>query len=147
MNTFYKPYVNNSVRAIIYPMLGIEDIIQPSRELIDDHIDKVISSNKFEVGAYHIILVWADRHDLMTDIWIYKSLESVATGYTVDCKTFRDITETKGEGLTASDGLIMLGRETELEESIRKAGGTIQDYLNADRPILPGDLISEKSID
>ncbi len=147
MNTFYKPYIySNKFKAVIYPMIGVESTVGANQDSINQHLDKVILKNEMNLGTYQVILVWADKSDLMTDFWIFQSLESEAAGYTVDCRTFRNTTETKGEGLTASDGLIMLGREAELEESIRKTGGNINDYLMAERPILPDKLVSDKSI-
>lgn len=146
MQTFYKPYtlVTESLKSIIYPMLGVEAIIETKQSTLNNHLEKLFTKIE-KKGTYQIIIVWNDSKNLMTDVWLFQEIESEETGYTVDCKTFRNLLETIGEGLTASDGLIMLGRETELEERIRKEGGKLEDYFNSDRPVIPGDLVSDKT--
>ncbi len=148
MKTFYKPFVLKigMIRSINYPMLGLEKLNNITEIALIDHLKDLFS--KFDLGdnAYQLIIIWTDGKDLMTDHWLFTEIESENTGYTVDCRTFRNFAETKGEGLSASDGLIMLGRETELSESIRKSGGSVDDYLEAERPNIPGGLVSAESI-
>ena len=76
----------------------------------------------------------------MTDVWIYNKLENKNSGYTIDSKSFKAMSEIKGNGITACDGLIMLGRETELEEDMRKKKYTLHDYIYGKRPVLPSNL-------
>lgn len=142
MSLFYKPIaiLVNQTPVIVYPMKGIESLVSRSElNSITDFLSDLYSKHPIlQSGTFHIAILWSDQDQLMTDLWIYRSLESSEAGFTIDCQTFRGTNSEKGEGITASDGLIMLGRETELEEAMRSQGKTIHDYVFGPRPKLPG---------
>lgn len=144
MSLFYKPFsiTLNQIPVIVYPMKGIESLVSRSEpdSIIDFLTDLYRKQTSLQSVTFHIVILWSDQNQIMTDIWIYRSLESIEAGFTIDCQTFRGLNIEKGEGITASDGLIMLGRETELEEAMRKEGKTIKDYVFGARPELPGSL-------
>jgi len=144
MSTFYIPFKATilNIPVIIYPMKILKDVLDPSRpKALENHLTKLYRQKpNLHSGTYHIAILWAQDSQIMTDIWIYRNLESEETGYTIDCMTFKGSNLYKSEGITASDGLIMLGRETELEELMRKQGYSIDDYINGQRPVLPGKL-------
>jgi hypothetical protein len=141
---FYKPlaFSLKDTSFIVYPMTGVEELIDRSKTwLIEDHMKRLCE--KYPAlwdCSFHLVILWRDKN-LMTDVWSFLQLESQESGFTIDCKTFRNLKEERGEGITASDGVIMLGREVELEEAIRKNGGDLKkDYILGKRPELPGEL-------
>ena len=144
MSTFFRPNATtiNNQDLIIYPMVGIENVLPRSQpDCLENHLEKLYSKNTtLKEGAFHIVILWADETNLMTDVWLFLQLESEDTGYTVDCKTFRSLNVEKSEGITASDGLIMLGKEAELSEKMRKAGLSPHDFVYGQRPSLPNEL-------
>ncbi len=144
MSPFYKPISQsiNSVPTIIYPMIGVEKVVhRDDPQKLSKLVQRVSSQCLQSVSvSYMIIILWADADSVMTDVWLFTSLESVENGYTVDCKTYRGDEEIHGNGLSASDGLIMLGREAEQEEEMRKSGKSVQDYIFGTRPHLPEPL-------
>jgi hypothetical protein len=143
MATFYKPFSAHihDLPVIVYPMLGVEKILENTQSSVQFHLEELFAEHEIDEADYMIVLLWEDNENLMTDVWIFAGLESEEAGYTVDCVTFCELAETHGEGLTASDGLIMLGREAELEENMRKNGKSLTEYLTGPRPELPGELV------
>jgi len=144
MSQFYKPIplIIRNVPVLVYPMLGVEKLVsQEDKSSIQSRLEKLYESNNEIVsGKMHIVILWADGDSLMTDIWQYLQLESEDTGFTIDCKTFKNLHPISGSGLTASDGLIMLGRETELQEESRKNSVSTIDFVLGIRPELPGEI-------
>lgn len=144
MSPFYKPIslTIKDLPVLIYPMVGLEKVLSNSNgQSIGTHITKLYEQNNTLInGDFHIIILWSDNDKIMTDVWQYLQLESEEAGYTIDCKTFSNYEVITGNGLTASDGLIMLGRETEKEEEMRKNGKEVKDFIFGERPELPGDL-------
>lgn len=148
MSTFYKPLTTTiaSIPLIIYPMMGLENVstLQKTNQVLEDHLLQLYQlQTDLSKGAFHILILWENAGSIMTDVWQYLQLESEDTGYTVDCKTYQGMKPTHGGGITASDGLIMLGRESELSEKMRLAGKSVAEYLTAERPSLPGELQPE----
>jgi|GEM_PF-2053249 len=144
MSTFYKPFSDTikKVPVILYPMMGTEDVFDRTKHwVIQDQVQRLLEKHPtLQECTFQIIILWKDAV-VMTDIWLFRQLESEDAGFTIDCKTFKGFKEITGNGITASDGLIMLGRETELEEEIRKSGQPlIEKYVFGKRPDLPGEL-------
>ncbi len=144
MSLFYKPFttVLSQVPVIIYPMKGIESLVARSNpdSIVTFLKDLYTKQPSLQSGVFHIVILWCGDGELMTDAWVYRELESNEAGYTIDYQTFRGVEMEKGAGITASDGLIMLGRETELEESLRLKGKSIEEYVFGVRPTLPDPL-------
>lgn len=144
MSLFYTPIAItlNHIPLIIYPMKGIESLVSRSKiDSITTFLEDLYTKQPaLQLGVFHIVILWSSDNQVMTDVWIYRSLESSEAGYTIDCQTFKGTETEKSDGITASDGLIMLGRETELEESMRKNGKSVDAYIFGARPVLPGPL-------
>lgn len=144
MSNFYIPFTTrvSNIPIIIYPMRDLKKVFDHRQaRVIEDYLLNLYEQQSYlQSGAFHIVILWTDQTEVMTDIWMFKQLESAEAGYTIDCKTFRSMHPEIGDGITASDGLIMLGREVELEEKLRKQGHSIDDYINGERPYLPDVL-------
>lgn len=144
MPQFYKPIplTIQKIPILVYPMKGIEGLInRADNSSIQLHLKKLYHANKnVVVGKLHIIILWADNGQVMTDVWQFTQIETEETGFIIDCKTFQDMKPITGNGLTASDGLIMLGRETELQEEMRQQGKSMEEFIFGKRPILPSAI-------
>ncbi|MCB9790224.1 hypothetical protein H6763_00295 [Candidatus Nomurabacteria bacterium] len=102
-------------------MKGIESFLKRGSNEIENHLTKlIVNSEGFYDSLFQIIILWSDGKDIMTDIWLYKGIESEDTGYTIDCRTYRDFSEVHEAGISASDGIVLIGKETELAEDYRK---------------------------
>lgn len=86
------------------------------------------------------VIIYNDGQDAMTDVWIYDKIESWGSGPLVDVKIFRNFAPEQNTGVSAGDGLILLGRE----EEHRRKKGSPQDYLEGDRPELPPGIMLEE---
>ena len=84
--------------------------------------------------------MWNDEQDKVCDIWIFDKIESWGSGPLVDVKIYRNLSRETNTGVSAGDGVIMLGRETELEERLRKSKKSLEDYINSERAQLPEDI-------
>lgn len=144
MSQFYKPIplTIQNIPILVYPMKGIEELVnRGDNSSIQLHLEKLYRANEgVVIGKLHIAILWVDDSHIMTDIWQYTQIETENTGFTIDCKTFQDIEPITGNGLTASDGLIMLGRETEFQEKVRKQSRSIDKFVFGERPILPDEI-------
>lgn len=153
MSGFYKPFnikINNKP-IIVYPCIGLEKVLdRKDTKSISNHIEKLYSNNKIlNTGTYHIIILWdeitdnakADNIDIMTDVWIFDKVDSWGSGPLVDVKIFRNYKIEASIGVSAGDGLLMLGREEEL----RRSSDSLANYLDGKRAILPADLVPTES--
>src|SRR5258706_7788292 len=143
MASFYSPITAKikDQSVIIYPMLGLEEVLNRSdKNSLHNHLEALYKEHNL-TGQYHIVILWKNNKDIMTDIWIFQGLESTDSGFAIDCKTFKNLEQITGNGLTASDGLIILGREAEYEESLRKSGKNLDDYLFGRRPEIPMGIV------
>lgn len=139
LTQFHKPTLLSldMSHQLVYPMKGTEALLGLNEESIKMHLQDLFDKNiNLTECAYSIIILWNDDKTIMSDAWLFKTMENEDSGYIVDCKTFRGSNEVHEEGITASDGLILLGRECELSEEIRKSGGSISDYLNSTRDFI-----------
>lgn len=140
MAKFYNPklvYVRNTL-LIIYPDEGIENLLsREDPDSIKNHLSKLYMNQSLrDPGVFNIDILWEDKGDLITDVWMYSQLENWGSGAFVDAKTFRGYKRDISMGVSAEFGLIMLGREAE-----NRIGKTLKDYLET-RPALPTELIN-----
>ncbi len=144
MASFYLPKTIkiNNIPIIVYPCTGLEKVFDRNTpNCLEDHIESIYENNQdLTTGEYHIIIMWNDEQDKMCDIWIFDKIESWGSGPLVDVKIFRNLIRETSIGVSAGDGLIMLGRETELEEKLRKNGKKLKDYISSKRADLPDDI-------
>lgn len=144
MAAFYFPKTIkiNNIPIIVYPCTGLEKVFNRNTpNCLEDHIQSIYKNNKdLNVGEYHIIIMWNDGQDKMSDIWIFDKIESWGSGPLIDVKIFRNLSRELNIGVSAGDGLIMLGRETELEERLRKSNKGLEDYIKSERAQLPDDI-------
>lgn len=124
-------------------MLGLENVLERGSKNIEIHLRNLFAQNRIPGSTYQIVIIWQQERCVMTDLWLFSDLESADTGFTVSCLTFQGFKRIEDNGITASDGLIILGRETELEEDLRKQGEPVQAYVNGQRPALPMELVSD----
>jgi len=152
MAGFYKPFtIKIEKPLIIYPCIGLEKVLdRKDIKSISNHLEKLYSNNKvLKVGTYHIIILWdeitdntkVNNIDIMTDVWIFDKVDSWGSGPLVDVKIFRNLEIESAIGVSAGDGLLMLGREEEL----RRNSSSLENYLNDKRAILPADLVPTES--
>ncbi len=126
----------SGIPVIIYPGKGAEKVFDRSRkDCVELHIINLYRSNfpSLGKGQYSIAIVWNEGNDRMTDVWVYDKIESWGSGPLVDVKVFRGFEPETNIGVSAENGLIMLGREGEH----RRKKGSLREYLDADRPLLP----------
>jgi len=123
--------------VIIYPNLGLEEVFnRTQKNCIEDYIQELYDKNdsiSSELGEYNILIVWNEGKNRMVDLWIFDKIESWGSGPLVDVKIFRDQKFETNIGVSAGNGLVMLGREEEL----RRSKTTLNDYINGERPVLP----------
>ncbi len=154
MAGFYKPFTTqiNDTPIIVYPCIGVEKVISRNEpNSINTHLSKLYSENKaiLYVGAYHIVILWdeasddkdAQSIDVMSDVWIFDKLDSWGSGPLVDVNIFRNMKLETGIGVSAGDGLLMLGRE----EEKRRTAKSLEEYLYGGRAVLPEDIAPKES--
>ena len=140
MAKFYNPeliYVRN-IPLIVYPDEGIEELLSRQDSVsIKKHLEKLYGNRSLKNSSdFNIDILWEDKGDLMTDVWMYSQLDNWGSGAFIDAKTFRKYRREPSMGVSAEHGLIMLGREAE-----HRMGKTLQAYLK-ERPKLPRKLIN-----
>ncbi len=140
---FYNPIklTIREIPVIVYPCTGLETILdRKERGIIEKHILEIYEKNKsilLDLGQYNIIILWNDGKDIMADVWIYDKLESWGSGPLVNVKIFRNLNNEKKIGVSAGDGLILLGKE----EEYRRTKDSLEEYINSERPKLSEDLV------
>lgn len=135
MSSFYKPLIFNisNTPVILYPYRGIEvSFSKYEKGKLEEYVSSVLS----DVAAYAIVILWQDAQDIMTDVWLFGEFESWNAGPVVSVKNYRNGAIDTKSGVTAGDGLVMLGRE----EEQRRKSNSISEYINGSRPELPFDL-------
>ena len=139
---FYNPIklTIQGTPILVYPCKGVESIFAREKGVIKKHILKLYAENKdilSSLGEYNIIILWNEGKDITTDVWIYDKLKSWGSGPLVDVKIFRNFNIEKNIGVSAGDGLILLGRE----EEYRRTKNSLTEYINGDRPELLKDIV------
>ncbi len=148
MASFYFPFrmTVDNIPLIVYPCVGIETIFDRTiPDLLEGQVRKVYAHNKALIrGQYHILILWNNDGEIMTDVWIFDKIESWGSGPLIDIKVFRNVAPEVTIGLSAGDGVIMIGRETEQEELLRKSGKSLHEYLTNARPELPIEIAPQE---
>ncbi|MCK5044412.1 hypothetical protein KAR26_01615 [Candidatus Parcubacteria bacterium] len=140
---FYNPIklTIQETPVLVYPCGGVEALLsREEKGIIERYILKLYAENKnilASLGEYNIIILWNEGKDVMADIWIYDKLESWGSGPLVDVKIFRNFNIEKNIGVSAGDGLILLGKE----EEHRRSKNSLAEYINGDRPELLEDMV------
>ena len=136
---FYKPLSLeiSSIPIIVYPCKDLEKIMSRLKpDAIKSHLEQLYDSCKDEIagkGEYHIIILWDDGPDIMTDVWIFSKVDSWGSGPLVDAKIFRNKNKVLDIGVSAGNGLVMLGKE----EEHRRTKNSLKEYIEEPRPKLP----------
>ncbi|MBU3905252.1 MAG: hypothetical protein KJ906_03835 [Nanoarchaeota archaeon] len=142
---FFKPIVItiNETPTIIYPCPGIEKVFNKEDKVcIEKYLQELYDKNNLNKnGKYNIIVLWNDDKDIMVDLWIYDKIESWGSGPLVDVKIFRNAVLDMSTGVSAGNGLVLLG----LEEQQRWQSKSLEDYLKGSRPKLPDQINAKKS--
>jgi hypothetical protein len=150
MAGFYKPfttYIKNKP-VIVYPCVGLEKVLNRTEQnSIQNYLSKLYESNSpfLSTGTYHIVILWdqasddkkAQSIDIMSDVWIFDKIDSWGSGPLVDVKIYRNNNLETAIGVSAGDGLVMLGREEEL----RRTSESLESYLSGYRALLPEDIM------
>lgn len=149
MSSFYKPFTTriHSLPVIVYPCTGLEkSLSRNEKQSISQHLESLYQANDqlLNAGTYHLIILWnessgdpkIESKDVMTDVWIFDKIESWGSGPLVDVKIFRNHQVVSDIGVSAGDGLLLLGREEEL----RRSSSSLDDYLFGERCKLPRDI-------
>ncbi len=141
MTSFYKPIVfrHSNFPVILYPYRGIEtqfDRNQPT--CLERHVSQLLAQHpdKLQNISYIIVILWTMNTDVMTDVWLFGQLESWEAGPTIFVTNFKNEAIDTMNGVTAGDGMLLLGREEEL----RRSRSNIHSYIFGARPSLPFDL-------
>lgn len=146
MAAFYYPktITLNGIPVIIYPCTGLEKVFNRSeKHCLEDFVSQLYTKNKnllHEKGQYNIVILWNDGNDRMADVWIYDKIESWGSGPLVDVKIFRNYQQETNIGVSAGDGLIMLGKE----EEHRRTKASLDDYVKGDRPKLLAEIAPQE---
>lgn len=142
---FFNPIVTKvkSVPVIIYPCPGIEKFFNRKQKgCLEKYVEKVYQKNNLQKkGKYNIIILWNDGNDVIVDMWIYDKIDSWGSGPLVDVKIFRNGIPDNSSGVSAGNGLVLLG----VEEQHRWDSNSLQDYLKGPRPKLPKKICVGKS--
>jgi len=145
---FYSPFRLDvgKLPLIVYPCLGTENVFDRSEPgCLEAHVREVYAKNKklLDTGAYYILILWNDSKDRMADVWIFDKLDSWGSGPLADVKVFRNFELEQNIGVSAGDGLIMLGRE----EEQRRKSASLAAYLDGKRPEMPAEMVLKESFD
>ncbi|MCK5176528.1 MAG: hypothetical protein KAQ92_02270 [Candidatus Aenigmarchaeota archaeon] len=134
---FYNPisFSINSTPVIVYPCPGVEMIFnRKEKGCIEKYITELYFENNIHAnGEYNIIILWNEDEEVMVDLWIFDRIESWGSGPLVDVKIFRDKKIDLNTGVSAGDGLVLLG----MEEQHRWTTQSLKEYLRGKRPKLP----------
>ncbi len=154
MAGFYKPFTTHVKEKpfIVYPCVGLEKVLtRTDKDSIQNHLNKLYELNIsfLNVGTYHIVILWdeasddkeAQSIDIMTDVWIFDKIDSWGSGPLVDVKIFRNCNLESNIGVSAGDGLVMLGRE----EEHRRNSTSLDAYLLGSRASLPEYIIPKEN--
>ncbi len=137
---FFNPIVKilGETPAIVYPCPGIEKFFdRKEKGCIEKYLQELYTENRlYEKGEYNIIILWNDANDIMADVWIYDKIESWGSGPLVDVKIFRSGKQDNSSGVSAGNGLVLLG----LEEQHRWKSKSLHDYIEGPRPKLPDKI-------
>lgn len=139
---FFKPFYTTieEIPVIVYPCTDIvSNLDRKKANVIEEHLSELYIRNKSNfktLGQYNIDIIWIDGKDLMTDVWIFDKIESWGSGPLADVKVFRNFDIEANIGVSAGDGLILLGNE----ESHRRTKKTLDEYIMGDRPELSSGL-------
>jgi len=141
MSAFYIPITIEikETPVIVYPMIGLEKVIdRRSNSPIENHLENLLSAHLALLSGaqYCIIILWEDSGKVMTDVWLFGEFESWVAGPTVDVRNFKGLEKVTDMGVSAEDGLIMLGREG----GKRRMAKTIKEFIDGSRPDLPSDI-------
>jgi hypothetical protein len=136
MGSFYKPVTTtiSKIPIIIYTCQGVEShLSRIDHSSIDKHLSHLHRLHpKLITGQYHIVILWSHHQHLMSDIWIFGDLESWGSGPLVDVKIFSNYSPDFSSGVSAGDGLVLLGAE----ELHRRKCTSFNEYVQT-RPTLP----------
>lgn len=154
MAGFYKPFTTQVKEkpVIVYPCVGLEKVLNRAEQnSIQNHLNTLYEENNsyLKEGTYHIVILWdeasdnkeAQSIDMMTDVWIFDKIDSWGSGPLVDVKIFRNSNLETTIGVSAGDGLVMLGREEEL----RRTSASLESYLHGPRAVLPEDIMPKEN--
>jgi hypothetical protein len=153
MAGFYKPFTTQVKErpVIVYPCVGLEKVLsRTDQNSIQNHLNKLheLDNSFLNVGTYHIVILWdeasddkeAKSVDIMSDVWIFDKINSWGSGPLVDVRIFRNYNLETKIGVSAGDGLVMLGREEEL----RRTSVNLDVYLNGTRALLLEDIMPKE---
>ena len=137
---FYNPQFLkiNGTQIIIYPSKDLEKVLDRNKQdSVKNHLKSLYYANNFPADSeYHIVILWNEGEDVMSDIWIFTKIKSWGSGPLVDVRVFRGMKREYSIGVSAGNGLVMLGRE----EEHRKKKKSLTAYFKDPRPKLPSYL-------
>jgi hypothetical protein len=129
------------IPVIVYPCKGIEALFN-KKGSVEKHLRELYEKNSLNAGEYNIIILWNEGKDIMADVWVFDKTASWGSGPLVDVRIFRNSMPDNKSGVSAGDGLVLLG----LEEQQRWKSKSLDEYINGKRPKLPKKIAIGKSI-
>jgi len=142
---FYSPVtmVINGTPVIAYTCPGVEQFIdRRESKAIDKYVHGLYAKNGIvKNGEYNILIIWNEKKDILVDMWIYDGLETRGSGPLVNVRVFRNGVQDRSSGVSAGNGLAMLG----LEEQQRWKCNSLKEYIEGKRPELPSKISVGKS--
>lgn len=141
---FFNPIITRlkEISVVVYPCPGIEKFFdRKERGCVEKYLHELYAKNMLGNGEYNIDILWNDGKDIMVDVWIYDRIESWGSGPLVDVKIFRNMKPDSMSGVSAGNGLVLLG----LEEQHRWKSKSLHDYIEGPRPRLPDRISAGKS--
>lgn len=140
---FYNPKVFRikGIPVIVYPAEGLEKVLdRRNPNAIEEHLNSLYEANGFpEDSNYHVVALWREENDVMTDVWVFTKLGSWGSGPLADVNIFKGTQRETSIGVGSGNTLLMLGRE----EEHRRASESFGAYLDGPRPELPGLMLNE----
>jgi hypothetical protein len=142
---FFKPISIevNSTPIIVYSCPGIETVLSNKDvNSIKNYIQDLFNINNLKNnGKYNVVILWNDKKEIMVDLWVYDKIESWGSGPLVDVKIFKNKKQITNMGVSAGNGLVLLG----IEEQHRWTKKSLTEYLTDKRPNLPEQIDFKKS--
>jgi hypothetical protein len=145
MASFYFPFTLkiSNTPVIVYPCIGTEKVFDRKENgSIEKYLNELYETNAETIkdkDNYHIVILWENEGERMADVWLFGKPENWHSGPLADVKIFQNLKPHTEMGVSAGDGLIMLGAE----ELHRRSKKTFKEYLQ-ERPELPEDIQLEE---
>jgi hypothetical protein len=127
---FYEPIMGVSGQrapVIIYPSVGLERAMPQTELAVVDHVSQLLHKYPLDVHIqYAVVILWDNDREAVADVWQFSKTETWGSGPLVDVRVYSCAQPLSGQGISAGDGLLLLGAE----ERLRRSCDSLAEYLS-----------------